>query len=320
MKLKNKVDLVIPVHGKAHFLLDTIRSINENGLINEIIYVLDRADVSVRNLIQENTFIQYRIVDSLKPGIANALNLGLRESESEFIARIDSDDMMAINRISKQLEILEEHQEIGLVASNYYRINDAGKIISITKTEFNQDDLKKLLIFKNIIAHPTVMFRKSTVLRVGGYRSEFEGAEDYDLWLRLLNITEIKIIEDPLVYYRLSEFQYTNRLKYMRFELDKAVRISFLLNSNNQSANYNELNGPPSLEALSELNTEFSKQLRKISMIDYKILKSASFISLISISKNKKSPVNIWRALKAILVLFPKFRYMILSFKVMKIK
>ena len=320
MKFKNKVDLIIPVYGPAHYLLDTINSIKENDLINQIIFILDRADKNVREVIKKNTLMKYRIVESLEPGITNALNLGLQESKSEYIARIDADDKMTSNRISRQLEILERHNEVGLVASNYYKISETGKILSVRRTEFNQNDLKKLLVFKNFIAHPTVMYRKSLVLSVGGYRSQFEGAEDYDLWLRLISKTEFKVISEPLTYYRLSKFQYTNRLKNLRSELDKAVRISYLLSEHNQFANYNSLNKKNNLEQLLKLNKIYTQKLKEISITDYKILNSASLISLISISKNKKNLLNFARVLKAIFVFFPQLKFMTLPVKVMKIR
>ncbi len=59
-------------------------------------------------------------------------------------------------------------------------------------------------LFKTPVAHSAVLFRRHLALEVGGYSEEFQYAEDYDLWSRLLKVTEIKSLSVPLVQYNLG--------------------------------------------------------------------------------------------------------------------
>jgi hypothetical protein len=68
------------------------------------------------------------------------------------------------------------------------------------------------------------MLRKKAVNFVGGYRSEFNGAEDYDLWIRLSRIGQIVNIPEPLTNYRLHENQTSGRNKDFQVKLDANVR------------------------------------------------------------------------------------------------
>ena len=86
-------------------------------------------------------------------------------------------------------------------------------------------------IFKNPIIHPATMFRKSLAQRVGGYKPGTEPAEDYDLWLRLSNISEIENLNRVLIYYRIHENNYS-RVK-MGFYVEKFKYV--FKNDNNLS-------------------------------------------------------------------------------------
>jgi hypothetical protein len=63
--------------------------------------------------------------------------------------------------------------------------------------------MKELLLVDCIFAHPTMVLRRDLVLRLGGYRRAFESAEDYDLWLRLIEHADMANLPNVLVQYRI---------------------------------------------------------------------------------------------------------------------
>lgn len=126
-------------------------------------------------------------------GIVQALNLGLAVARGEFIARMDADDVCLPERLQKQVEFLRHSPEIGLVAC---RAAFGGSLEQARGYQRHLDWSNTLLTHEQIslgrfrespLVHPTVMFRKALIDRLGAYR-DGRFPEDYDLWLRWLGL------------------------------------------------------------------------------------------------------------------------------------
>src|SRR5690606_38851089 len=72
-------------------------------------------------------------------------------------------------------------------------------------------NVKKRLLYSSCIFHPTVIFRRDSVVAAGGYRSEFTAAEDYDLWLRLAQTGALDNIPEVLLLYRVHGSSVSSR-------------------------------------------------------------------------------------------------------------
>lgn len=281
----NNVDVIIPVHGTPIYLLETIQSIIDQQFINKIILVLDRVDQEYfLNLgINQNNLI---IVESSTPGIVSALNIGLQISEAEFVARIDSDDIMEPGRILMQLDFLVSNPNCVCVGSNI-EIFGGNFGHKIKKYPTSHKKIVKQLLYQNAVAHPSVMFRRKAVLDAGSYRPFFEGSEDYDLWFRLSKIGELNNLNNPLTRYRANPGQYSSKFSKYRVELDSLVR---LLNSHASkefsSLNYNEtLSG----SKIKECYQECMKIVKVSNYRLYRDIKSAEQFSNLLNYKNIKN-------------------------------
>jgi glycosyltransferase involved in cell wall biosynthesis len=169
----------------------------------------------------------FKVFVSKLPGISHALNLGIRESSGELIARIDADDLMRKDRLTLQNAFLEKHPEVVCVGSQVAKINVNEMVIGISCYPERNKQITKTLLFRNCIAHPSVMYRRSAILKVGGYRPEFDGVEDYDLWLRLSVTGQIRNLKTRLTSYRVWENQVTRKKKHLIAENSKRARQSF---------------------------------------------------------------------------------------------
>ncbi|GFH59218.1 hypothetical protein CTEN210_15694 [Chaetoceros tenuissimus] len=150
------------------------------------------------------------IVKSPSPGIAQALNFGLKHCEADLVARMDADDVMNRGHIRAQVEHLLENNNTAVIGSScaIFAETNAKTFKSIVlpfDLSSKRYNLLRLscqptdpcfvawcMIFSCVITHASVVFRKQMILQVGGY-NEKEGAscsEDYDLWLRLLSKSE----------------------------------------------------------------------------------------------------------------------------------
>lgn len=223
------VSVLIPVLNGEKYLRASIESVLKQDLVCEILVMdngsTDRTQSIVQSLMELDPRVKYHFVSS--PGISNALNAGLQIAQNEFVARLDSDDIMLPNRIRTQTEFLMHNPEVSVVGSQVTFIDVNGKPFGTSSYPVGKLSLVRNFSFRNPIAHPSVMFRKSTVINVEGYRSQFDGAEDLDLWLRVMSRSEINVLPEALTSYRIHNGQISGSLK--TYAAEKKVRLHFLI-------------------------------------------------------------------------------------------
>lgn len=224
-----RISLIMPIHGSAPFLIDTIRSVfNSEGVEIDLILVLDRCTNSdFHEVIQASPpNIEVNVINSSSPGIVPALNLGITVANYELIARLDSDDLITPERFLKQVELFESFEKVVCVGTQMTFIDEAGIEFGYTNYPTRHKDILRRMKYQNCIGHPSVMFRKSSVQQIGGYREFLSGSEDYDLWLRLSEIGILSNLPLKLTKYRSSKFQVTNQVKASQPISDSACLIS----------------------------------------------------------------------------------------------
>lgn len=150
-------------------------------------------------------------------GLGVALNEGLRVCQNEWIVRMDSDDIAFANRCEKQIKFAQEN---GLDVSSAW-VKEFGKdrkVTGLRKVPDSHQEIETYAHKRNPINHPCVVYRKSQLEKVGGYR-DIPRFEDYDLWVRLLlHGAKMGNIQEPLLYMRAGKDLYRRRagLKYCR--------------------------------------------------------------------------------------------------------
>ncbi len=131
-------------------------------------------------------------------GLTKALNYGIARCIGEFIARQDADDISDKNRLDIQYSFLTNNPVFDAVATNVNLISFNGTIHKHTDITNQVDLLKK----KNIYIHGSMMFKKKSIINVGGYNEEMIFAQDYDLYLRMVFCHNMRIgLEKNYLYY-----------------------------------------------------------------------------------------------------------------------
>src|SRR5690606_22095937 len=144
-----------------------------------------------------------RIISTENRGVAKALQLGVVEARGEFVARMDADDIAVRDRLRWQVEVLDKKPSVGVVFGFVTEIDHEGRPLSRKRPSrlYSDSEVKWCLLWKNVIPHPTVMFRRSLVSN-GGYDPAYNKCEDFELWNRLARVTRFECIPWPLVQYR----------------------------------------------------------------------------------------------------------------------
>ena len=217
-----KISIIMSVHNGEKYLDESILSIlNQTYRDFEFIIINDCSTDNSLQIIGEYSKKDKRIVlisNKVNLGLTKSLNMGIKIAKGKYIARIDADDIALPERLKLQYGFLERNRDIYLVGSGAYNIDKNGKIITIRKSLTDVGEIKKKLINKNCLYHPTIIFRNEGFM----YREKFVYTQDYDLYLRLLSSNKkISNLSEPLIKYRINPdaISWTKKSKQKYFEL-----------------------------------------------------------------------------------------------------
>ena len=119
-------------------------------------------------------------------GLAQALNFGLNYCQTPWIARFDSDDRILPQRFERQVAYLVAHPDTLLLGSQIQEFTGT-QFLKSRQVPQTDTAIRQFALYRNPFNHMTVMYKLETVQALGGYR-ELAGFEDYDLWLRILQL------------------------------------------------------------------------------------------------------------------------------------
>ena len=186
------------------YVEQAIRSIVDQTYRNlEIIVVDDGStdktyEVVSKIALEDHRIKLFRNDQNLKQ--AKTSNFALSMSKGDYIARMDGDDISALDRIEKQVAFLESNIEFDLVGVSLIAIDASGKEIGKMTYYASQKIINKTLKYSIPVSHVWVA-RRSTYLELGGYRN-LPAAEDYDFLLRMTSMSiRYTNLEDYFGYY-----------------------------------------------------------------------------------------------------------------------
>lgn len=151
-------------------------------------------------------------------GLGIALNLGLDQCKYDIVARMDSDDVSFPDRFERQLKLMDKNDLVSASLAEFS--TSTGEIESIRRAT-NRKRIPQVYWLRNPFNHPSVMFRKSEVLKAGGYL-DMPYFEDWYLWVRMINHgARCDNLNEPLVYFRSDKNQLNRRrgINYLKFEI-----------------------------------------------------------------------------------------------------
>jgi glycosyltransferase involved in cell wall biosynthesis len=161
--------------------------------------------------IVEASPVPVTVVDlSTNQGLGRALSAGLAVCGHDIVARMDADDVCLPERFDRQVPLVESGYDV--VGSALAEIGtDERDVRGVRTPPLTHDDIVRFARFHAPFNHPTVVFRRSAVTRVGGYQ-DLPYLEDYWLWSRLLHAgARAANLEEPLLLYRVNAGAYERR-------------------------------------------------------------------------------------------------------------
>ena len=192
---------------------------------NEIVFVVDGPVGEDLNSIinkYEQEYEFFRVIRLEKNGgLGNALRIAVAEAKYELIARMDSDDVAVPDRFEQQLNYFTSNEEIDIVGGDISEfIDKEDNIVAYREVPKTDEEIKEYIKTRCPLNHVSVMFKKSAVIKSGGYLDLFWN-EDYYLWIRMAeNKCVMANTGTVLVNVRVGEDMYRRRggMKYFKSE------------------------------------------------------------------------------------------------------
>ena len=175
-----KVSVLMPVYNtREEWLHEAIESIlNQTFTDFEFLILDDGSTNNAADVIKSYSDKRIKYIYKENSGISDTLNLGISKAKGEYIARMDSDDISLPERFAKQIEYMDAHPEVGVLGTSIQVFGNKEELRSPQKNVGYLDMMRQ-----SQVAHPAVIIRKSVMQN---YNPEYEYAEDYELWSRLI--------------------------------------------------------------------------------------------------------------------------------------
>ena len=229
----DKVSVIIPTYNRFKYLLNTIKSVQDQTYKNtEIIVINDKStqeEYYTYDWSKENIIIIHLEKNSKEiygyGCAAHVRNKGIEICTGKYVAFCDDDDIWFPHKLEKQIAAMHEtgcklsstdgYTGIGMYDSSlsypkrlgekYYKpiINTLKNRRSKNQFNFGLPKIWNFQMLKktNCIICSSVLIEKSILDTIGNMKTVKNGEEDYDCWLRALHITDSVYVSDPCMYY-----------------------------------------------------------------------------------------------------------------------
>ena len=234
----NLVSVVINCFNGEKFLNQSVKSVLNQSYTNWELIFWDNCSTDNTKLefnkISDHRFRYYLSTEHTSQ--YEARNQAVVKCKGEFIAFLDVDDWWSKTKLERQISLFEDN-EIGFSSTNAWIINERrNNRKSIAFKNIPNGNVLNNLLKKDFVTMSSLMIRKSIYnLLDSGFNPKYEIIGDFDLVLRLAQISKFKSIQEPLVYYR----QHQNNLTFVKIEKNIRELIE-LFNDNENNLKINK--------------------------------------------------------------------------------
>jgi len=166
------------------------------------------------------------ILHQQNSGISVALNNGLQHCTTPYIARLDADDVAVSTRLAEQVAFLQTHPEIGLVGTQVVPMGTRSLGKSLRLPLDHDAICRDLIRGLHAVVHSSIMVRTELMQALGGYWTLPMG-EEYDLMLRLSEISRLANLDRVLLHYRVHRGSLTdNAMRVAQFRIALACELA----------------------------------------------------------------------------------------------
>ena len=209
--LAPKISIVMAAYNEEQDVGKAIESILAQSFVDwELIVIDDGSTDATADIIRRYAEDDGRInlvCNETNLELSASLNKGIGLAQSDLIARADADDINLPERLSKQYEHMQAHDDTDVLGTAAYLLDETGQRTNSYSYPLTHEELKSLSFLKIQFFHPSVMIRRRFFDSAGLYDPHYPNAEDKELWLRGLSVGCCYAnLPEPLVEYSTDGF------------------------------------------------------------------------------------------------------------------
>lgn len=218
------ISIVITTYNRATFLEAAIASLLQQTYPDFELLIWD--DGSTDGSVElAQAYAQrdrrVRVIQANHQGRVAALKAAIVHTSGTYLGWVDSDDWLAPTTLEKTVAVLQANAQVGMVYTDYVEVNEQGQVLQ-TGHRCSTPYSKDLLLVEFMTFHFRLL-RRSLYDQVGGIDRSLDFVEDYDLCLRLSEITQIHHLQEPLYYYRIHSGSASQQLNLEQILRSRAV-------------------------------------------------------------------------------------------------
>ncbi|MBK8189614.1 MAG: glycosyltransferase family 2 protein [Vampirovibrionales bacterium] len=207
------LSVLMPAFNAGRFLQEAINSVRAQTWPHWTLWIIDDGSTDGSGALMDAAAREdperIRVLRHENCGMGESLNRALAVASTEWVARMDADDVMFPERLSRQIDFLNQHPDISVTSCLAVYMDSQGRSFGRTASELlSPQAFDRALRTGEAIGllHPGVVMRREAALGVGGYRGQFWPADDIDLWARLAEAGHRILVQpETLMAYRLHE-------------------------------------------------------------------------------------------------------------------
>ena len=224
------VTIAIPFYNNQDTILDSIKSVFLQTYPNwELLLLNDGSRDNSLSLVENIKDNRVKIIsDDVNRGLVYRLNQIPKFASGTYLARMDADDLMHPDRISKQMEVLLADSDIDVVDTGTYSIDEIGNPVGIRGLDAIQDDPNKF-VGKARLLHASILGKKTWFLK-HPYDANYVRAEDSELWCRTYKNSKFARVCEPLYIVREGKINVANYIQSVRTVQKILLRYNYLMN------------------------------------------------------------------------------------------
>lgn len=306
--LPPKISVIIPIYNAEQHLQQALDSISRQTYKNiEIIALDDGSTDNSLEILKKHQVSDQRliIVSRENRGLGATLNELISLSNSEYIARMDADDICHPDRLEKQIHHILNNPDCVIVGGQIEFLIGEEKIKALTMPTSHEEIRQELLKGRFPLCHPAILFKKSAAEKAGFYRISGAG-EDLDFFLRITEIGNSYNLETTALSYRIQESSLSMRKSSeLRRSYKYSLHCASLRNKGMPEISLNEFektiwSNRSSIQKAKDHIHQKSEILYRKSIIMAAHKKNKSAVFFLAAAASLRPKTSIYRALQII--------------------
>ncbi len=219
------ISVVIPLYNKEQSISSTLQSVCDQTYTDiEIVVVNDGSTDNSAVVASTYPDVRIRVINKENGGVSSARNRGIKETQGDFIAFLDADDLWDKDYLAEQVKMIHDFPEAAMWGINFAEMNN-GKLVRKLETALpdgyrwyvdNYFQMKGRI--SDLFCSSSVVIRKEVFDKIGMFDERIKYAEDTDMWWRIIATHKVAFYDRYMVFYRFDAenraLKRTRQLKY----------------------------------------------------------------------------------------------------------